>query len=203
MLNNYKNQHGVGMIEVLVSLILLSIAVLGFSALQLRAVEATNEALSRVQAMNIARDLAERIRINPYALTVLNSSNSPISATSADSAYIKAAKDFKDSSTPHTWSSCYKASSCTSAALAQEDVKQVVDKARLQGMKINFLNCQSSETTTVDEETVVVATDIQSTRKCIYVAWDQTLPTDGTGETDCAQYGSYREGANCVILEAY
>ena len=56
-----RNQTGVGMMEVLVALLLLSLAVLGFAALQLRAVEATAEGGNRIQAMNIARDLAEKI----------------------------------------------------------------------------------------------------------------------------------------------
>ena len=59
-----NQQKGVGMVEVLVALLLLAIGVLGFSALQLRAVEATSEAMNQVQAMNLARDLSERIRVN-------------------------------------------------------------------------------------------------------------------------------------------
>ena len=63
-----KTQKGVGLVEVLVALVLLSIAVLGFVALQIRAVAATNEATMNVQATNIARDLAERMRINRAGL---------------------------------------------------------------------------------------------------------------------------------------
>jgi len=50
-------QRGVGLIEVLVAMLVLSIGVLGFIALQYRAVEATLESTYRVQAINIARDL--------------------------------------------------------------------------------------------------------------------------------------------------
>ena len=59
-----KSQQGVGLVEVLVALLLVSIAVLGFVALQYRAAEAGNEASSRVIASEIARDIAEKIRIN-------------------------------------------------------------------------------------------------------------------------------------------
>lgn len=200
---NKFRQQGVGMIEVLVSLILLSIAVLGFSALQLRAVEATNEALNRVQAMNIARDFAERIRINPYAFTVLDGSNQPLRTPTADSAYMKAIKDHKNTKTAYAWSSCYESSVCTSAGLASEDVKQVVDKARQQGMSVNLLNCQTSKTSTEGDKVVVTQSDLGSSRKCIYVAWDKTTATEGAGNTDCTQYGHYRDGSNCVVLEAY
>lgn len=61
-MNYRKKNQGVGMVEVLVALTLLAIGVLGFTALQLRAVDATAEANNRIQAMNLARDLAERIR---------------------------------------------------------------------------------------------------------------------------------------------
>ena len=57
-----KTQHGVGLMEVLVALILLSIGVLGFSILQVRAMDASLDASKRIQAMNLARDLSERMR---------------------------------------------------------------------------------------------------------------------------------------------
>lgn len=65
MINAHK---GVGLVEVLVALVLLSIAVLGFVALQVRAVAASNEASMNVQATNIAQDLAERMRMNRSGL---------------------------------------------------------------------------------------------------------------------------------------
>ncbi|MBU3846036.1 MULTISPECIES: type IV pilus modification protein PilV [Acinetobacter] len=67
-MNNSKKQAGVGLIEVLVALLLIAIGVLGFSALQLRAMDAANEAADRTLAINIARDLAERMRVNKTEL---------------------------------------------------------------------------------------------------------------------------------------
>ena len=63
-----KKQAGVGLMEVLVALLILAIGVLGFVALQYRAIEATSEGANRVQAINLARDLAEKIRVNRDAL---------------------------------------------------------------------------------------------------------------------------------------
>ena len=60
-----KHQKGVGLMEVLVALLLLAIGVLGYTVLQLRAVDASSEALSRSQGMLILRGLAENIRANP------------------------------------------------------------------------------------------------------------------------------------------
>ena len=63
--NNY--QKGVGLIEVLIALLLLAIGVLGYSILQLRAVDASGEALSRSQGMLVLRSLAENMRANSAA----------------------------------------------------------------------------------------------------------------------------------------
>ncbi|MFW1745972.1 type IV pilus modification protein PilV [Acinetobacter guillouiae] len=60
-----NKQTGVGMVEVLVALVLLAIGVLGFAALQLKAVEAGEEALLRSQATLLLRGLTESIRANP------------------------------------------------------------------------------------------------------------------------------------------
>ncbi|EPF93075.1 hypothetical protein GCM10025882_06070 [Acinetobacter gyllenbergii] len=60
-------QHGVGLVEVLVALVLLAIGILGFIGLQLKAIDASAEARQQVLALTIARDLAERMRANPEA----------------------------------------------------------------------------------------------------------------------------------------
>lgn len=203
-----KIQKGAGMIEVLVALLLLAIGVLGFTALQLRAVEATNEALNRVQAMNIARDFAERIRINPYALTVLKIDGTAISSSTENSAYLSAINNNKDSETLYTWTKCYQIDSCTSAQLATQDVLQVVNNAFSQGMKVNLMPCKSSVTTTATDAdgastSKTTTTDISNQRMCIYVAWDKTTPNDSDAADSCAQYGIYKDNSKCVILEAY
>ena len=83
-----RTQHrqlGVGLMEVLVALLILSIGVMGFIALQYRAVEATAESSARIQAINLARDLAERMRVNRGAENVyidqLNTANNQINSS--------------------------------------------------------------------------------------------------------------------------
>ena len=66
-MNNLNKQKGVGLVEVLVALVLLAVGVLGYAALQLRAIDATSEALNRSQATVILRGLTESIRANPLA----------------------------------------------------------------------------------------------------------------------------------------
>ena len=54
-MKNINNQYGVGLVEVLVALLLLAVAVLGFSAMQMTAVKATDESLMRTRALTIMR----------------------------------------------------------------------------------------------------------------------------------------------------
>lgn len=184
-----KNQKGVGMIEVLVALTLLAIGVLGFTALQLRAVDATTEANNRIQAMNLARDLAERIRANQTGLsksiTVKDADGKDTSAKI--SAYMSAfaGKTYLGS---YTWSSCYKNSKCTSENLAIQDANQILYKAGLMGMKVGLSECAGS---------------LQRERNCIYVAWGSTNPSNGAGSNDCTKDGSYTTTSQCIVLEAY
>ena len=67
----HQYQKGVGLIEVLIALLLLAVGVLGYSILQIRAVEASSEALSRSQGMLILRALAENMRANPVGQQVI------------------------------------------------------------------------------------------------------------------------------------
>lgn len=115
-------QKGVGLIEILVALLVLAIGVLGFIALQYRAVEATSEAINRVQAMNIARDMAERIRANRNGFTSYKTETS--TAANQTSFATNCITD-----------------SCSAADLADFDVAQITQKAAALGMTVNMLSC--------------------------------------------------------------
>ena len=155
-----KRQTGVGLVEVLVALVLLSIAVLGFVALQIRAITASNEATMNVQATNIARDLAERMRMNRDGLAgyVANTDT-----TNCATAF------------------------CSPEDMAKYDFRLVSSRATDLGMSMNVLNCQGS--------TLV--------RKCVYVAWEGTTATNGTGSSDCTNGAAYVPNAKCIIMEVY
>ena len=117
-----SGQKGVGLIEILVALLILAIGILGFIALQYRAVEATSEAINRVQAMNIARDMAERIRANRSGFTSYKTETS--TAGNQTSFATNCITD-----------------SCSAADLADFDVAQVTQKAAALGMTVNMLSC--------------------------------------------------------------
>lgn len=111
-----RNQAGVGLVEVLVAVSILGIAILGFAALQVRALAESQEAGLNVQAMTLARDLSERIRMNRDGLTDYQK---------VDDAPTKCNTEY-----------------CTSEEMAQYDFAQVRAKAIEVGMDIDILDCQ-------------------------------------------------------------
>ena len=58
------SQRGFGLVETLVALVVTSVGMLGFAALCGHALAATRMALFRTQAVTLASDMAERIRLN-------------------------------------------------------------------------------------------------------------------------------------------
>lgn len=180
-----KNIHekGIGLVEVIVALLLLSIGVLGFSMLQIRAMEASLDASKRIQAMNLARDLSERMRANKQGLTKFT-----VGADDSEKivdAYTNAltGKYYITSYSPQ----CANTSKCSSAEFAQEDVNQILFRANTLGMKVAVNDCPGDE----------------SSRNCVFVAWGETNPVDGSAATSCTQNGSFLSSSKCIVLEAY
>lgn len=60
-------QTGFTMVEVLVALVVLTIGLLGIAALLLKSLQSGRTATYRTQAVNLAADLADRIRVNRTA----------------------------------------------------------------------------------------------------------------------------------------
>jgi type IV pilus assembly protein PilV len=62
-----RSQSGFTMVEVLVALVVLAIGLLGIAALYLNSLQSGRTAIYRTQAVNLAADLADRIRANRTA----------------------------------------------------------------------------------------------------------------------------------------
>ena len=60
-------QTGFSIVEVLVALVVLGAGMLGVASLYMTTLRASGSAISRMHAVNLASDLAERIRANPTA----------------------------------------------------------------------------------------------------------------------------------------
>jgi type IV pilus assembly protein PilV len=123
-----SSQKGVGMVEVLVALIILAIGVLGYVMLQVRAMEATVEGTQRIQAINIARDLAERVRANRDGWLGTNTYSAELSGTQA-----------RASTTPNC-ATTY----CNAAQLADFDVAELSGYATQYGMTLGMSACPNT-----------------------------------------------------------
>lgn len=171
------NQRGLGLMEVLVSLLILSIAILGFAALQFKALDAIQEANDRTVAMTLARDLAERIRVNR---TQLNTYKSNMNLEAKTEMQIEGEKCTRSDGTSESSITPM----CTREELAAFDVKEVKAIATQKNMTMIIDDCQGGD------------------RQCIYIAWGDTTIT-ATNQKNCMDSGVYVAGAKCLVMEAY
>lgn len=166
-------QSGVGLVEVLVALLLLSVSVLGFSVLQVRAIDASQEASDRSIAMNLARDLAERIRINK---TALSKYKEYINAKTKGTGCVGTTVSYQPDCNPET--------------MSKFDVGEILAKADSVGQTIKIYDCVGSNLNCIYVawgRTNTTANNIDSNAsKCI----DSTT-------------GTYVVGSQCLVMEAF
>ena len=101
------NYQGFGLIEILVSMLLLNIGLLGLLGLQTLGLQAERSAFFRTSASLISTDAVERIRANRTGFVA--------------SDYSSATSDANDS--------CFKRAGCSSKALAQTDLHELSIRA--------------------------------------------------------------------------
>lgn len=173
-MSQVHSQQGVGLVEVLVAVLLLSVAVLGFSALQLQAIKATEESLVRTQALSVVRGLAENMRANPLQL-----------------------KEYEDTINAQTLPADVNCgtleANCTADKIAIKEANAAVKKLKEYDIKINMATCPSD--INISEFSKI---------KCIIAAWGDTEPVMSDADNACAtSLGVYKSSSNCVIVEAY
>lgn len=183
-----SNQQGIGLIEVMVALLLLAVAILGFSALQMNALNATDESLTRSRAMSISKKLSENIRLNSLSTedftVALGKFNTGVNSVT------DYCKKVSQSNSSFDKDSC-KSKSCTSEQIAALNTWQTASLACEQDIMLNMVACPEMS-------------DINS-RQCIITSWSNTLPIlndsndDACGNSD----GSYKIGSHCLVMEAY
>lgn len=176
-------QHGMGMVEVVVSLLLLAAAILGFSAMQMRAVKATDETLIRSDAMVAVRNIAENMRLHP-------TQTMKIRYLTAISRYgTVASHDAYASAIPNNPRADCAKSACTADQQVEYTAHQAMKLAADNQMMLNAMQCPGSS---------------ELTRICLIASWGQTKPTVGDKDTDCISgVGTYNRGSSCVVLETY
>ena len=209
-------QYGVGLIEVMVAVLLLSIAVLGFSALQMRAVSATDESLLRTKSLTVVRNLAEVMRAYPEAY-VTGSGTAFISA-SPDTAFatptiqaIVTSAAIDNIMVDGKSISRNGANNCLSTGTTVVDGKKVPNKlcnisqlatrealmmkklAADEGIELAIVTCPGTTIQAIQQQ------------MCIVTAWNETKAVLDDNDVDaCADSnGVYKTGSQCLISEAY
>lgn len=182
-------QQGVGLIEVLVALLLLAVAVLGFSMLQIKAVGTTDESLTRTRAMSIMRSFSESMRQNitqkaGYVAAInagLDSAGTGINGVSGITV-----TSCKPTGTP---------SACSALQKAQVDALNILLSARNNGINLGIVDCPG---------TAAIATNAFLNRQCIIASWGESIAAIGTAANNCANTDAvYNTNATCVIMESY
>lgn len=175
----YKSEQGIGLVEVMVALLLLAVAVLGFSAMQLAAVKSTDESLMRTRALAIMRGGAENMRGYADGLddfqAALNGTPNHASIT-IDSCVTKDGDALNN---------------CTVGQLATKDALILREFAATQGIQLGMDTCPGTAGGQV--------------RRCMIASWDDTTATFGSADNDCANAttGIQNTGASCFVMEAY
>lgn len=108
MKNHLKKQHGFSLLEVLISMVIIAVGLLGLSGLQIASLKGTTNAHSRNVASLLVMELSERMRANPLGVAGAHYDN--------DVACNAAAKE----------SSCRGTTECTPKELARFDVLEVM-----------------------------------------------------------------------------
>lgn len=147
-------QSGASMLEVLVTLVIVAVALLGTAALQARAIQFNQSSQSRSQAVFLVGDLAERIEANKVG--------------AGAGGYLLSAQ----ACTGATVTNC--STSCTSTDLATSDLSQwrtAVDSTLPQS------TCAVTRTVSGNTNTYTITVSWVDRRS------DTTYETAGTGET--------------------
>ena len=212
-----SHQQGVGLVEVLVAVLLLSVAVLGFSALQMRAIKATDESLIRTKSMTVVRNLAEAMRAYPEAYINDDFKSVPLTAEKAvptiqavmsSSATTTVTIDGKPISILATANNCLSTEvitdptnankkipkqPCNINQLAARDALMVKKIASEEGLKVAIVTCPGTTEQAIQQQ------------MCVITAWSDTkaILSDSDTAACATANGVYKIGSHCLISEAY
>ena len=191
-----STQTGVGLIEVMVALLLLTVAVLGYSALQGQAIKATNESFERSQSLVIMRTIAEKIHANPSAVATYETLLKASPAGSVPSK--KCGLDGQ-----------VMTALCTPTELATAESYNIRVELSNYDFQVQMHPCPNTGVAGAN-----VATNIMYSY-CLISAWGDTTPTIGPdSEKDCLTSrvvaedntvtqagGSYHIKSTCMMME--
>jgi type IV pilus assembly protein PilV len=164
-MNNFRSRSsGFSLLELLVTLVVLSIGLLGIGLMQTTNLGLTKTAYSRTQAMLLASDIADRIRANEnFAASYVTTSATTIS-------------------TPD----CIAGTSCLGAALAASDIKDWSNRiiSEFPSGTGTILNSSSTAAACAGYTPTAVASGFMR----VLIQWGESATSTGSEGTDCYQF---------------
>lgn len=120
-----KKHSGFTLVEILVTVLILSIGLLGLAGLQVRSMKGNHNAYLRTQATILAYDIIDRMRANPNAVKDGNGNVLPGGQYEAKGAYtVTTSSSPYTVSTPSATASCKTTAGCTVAEMASNDINE-------------------------------------------------------------------------------
>lgn len=174
-----KNQQGIGLLEVLIALLLLAVAVLGFSAMQLRALQATDETLTRSDAMVVIRNVSEDLRLLP--------------STAQKDIYKTKVTNLKDKTIDELKPITKQCDGvvCDNDKRIETNVAQVLSLAKLSNIQVGAMDCPGKQANNLG-------------KLCLIASWNETEPNMDGADNSCANdNGTYIAGSSCIVMETY
>lgn len=158
-------QRGFQMIEVLISMFVLAVGILGIGALQVKSVQHNTSALYRTQAVQLSYEILDRIRANPEANYTVAMGASP------------------------TVGNCNGVVTCDSAAMRNHDLTEWKCSmgaapsipVTCSGLTASLIN--SGNSLPAGDGSVARVVGADSTEYTITVQWADTRRVDGDGDS--------------------
>lgn len=176
-----SHQFGAGLIEVLVALLLLAIAVMGYSVLQINAFKLMDNANKNTHALLVYQNLTEQVRQTPNMQSIyqqqfarLLPTQQPVPPSMGCGLLANQSSGF-----------------CSAQQLAQVNAYLIWQQLYESGIAINMVSCPHQNTTNTN---------------CVIMAWGNTKPTIGADSaTDCLSLSSTNHAvfypkAQCLMM---
>lgn len=174
-----NKQTGFSLMEVLITILLVSIGLLGYAGLQMSALNSSMDSFSRSQATIILEDAAARIRSNnEYLRSDTGTPNAYVGDVDSKSVFYWC--DIESGIIPEA--TCSSDSNCSMSDLAKQDIYQVCSS--LVGTKIPTgilgASCYDRETGDTDNCSY-------GSRMSLFLAWKGSERQDVSGKTEYSQ----------------
>lgn len=190
----YQSQRGISLVEVLVTVVIIAIALLGIAALQFMSKRANFDAVERTAATLLANDITERMRSNPKALKTYAGSLENANPDLGYGSTVYSSEPSPDCSTSTT--------TCTKDQLAVHDLwawqQGLLGASEMSGT--NNVGGLAFPTACIRTDVADALTD-RSGRYYVVIAWrGQTELSDPTNPVSTTAYDPYSCGRDTGAL---